>query len=346
MRVLRRLLAPLHDAHTRVYAPGEYADWQHPRYLNVGVGLRELAGALVVARVERDSTAARAGVRVGDVLLRVDGAEANALLARRSADTTGTSSIQAARREALSRLFDGPPDTTVNAVFADERGHERTVQLSRVWAVRVPAFDFTRTGAFAVVSFNTFTHEIALQFTRALHTDLRRARALVIDLRDNGGGDAEAMTDIASAFLPAGTKLGRFTDRTGQINSAPQTRAALLLAADEVAHFNGPLVVLVSTRTASAAEIFAAALHERGRAQLVGEQTCGCVLGIRRRHTLPDGGALDLSELDYATAAGTRLEGTGLTPDDISAPTRADLRAGRDPALTHALNIIRTRSSN
>src|SRR5205085_763786 len=119
------------------------------------------------------------------------------------------------------------------------------------------------------------------------------------DLRDNGGGDAEAMTDIASVFLPTDTSLGRFNDRDGQITSSPQTRATMLLAADEIAHFRGPLVLLTSARTASAAEIFAAALREHTRAHSIGEATCGCVLGIRQRHLLPDGGALDLSELDF-----------------------------------------------
>ncbi|HEX8178013.1 MAG TPA: S41 family peptidase [Pyrinomonadaceae bacterium] len=341
--VLRRLVAPLHDAHTRVYPPGEYADWQHPRYLTTGVALREIVGALVVARVEPKSEAARGGVRVGDELLSVDGIEAATLFARRRAELGGSSTAAAARREALARLFDGPSDAPVAAVFADARGRTRAVQLQRKWAERAPAFNATRAGAYAIVAFNTFTPQIALALTRALHTDLARARGLVLDLRDNGGGDAEAMTDIASAFLPPGTSLGSFTDRAGQVTAAPQTRTALLLAADEAARFRGPLVVLVSTRTASAAEVFVAALKERGRALLVGEATCGCVLGIRRRHTLPDGGALDLSELDYHTAAGTRLEGAGLAPDELLAPTRDDLSKGRDPVVARALELRKTR---
>ncbi len=341
--LLRRLVAPLHDAHTRVYAPGEYTDWQHTRYLTVGVSLRELTGALVVARVERDAAAARAGVRAGDELISVDGEPAAALFARRNADSANGATDRNARRATLARLFDGPRAASVTAVFADERGRTKTVQLQRTWQEQAPAMHVRRAGAFAVVNFNTFTQEIALQLTRALRTDLRHARGLILDLRENGGGDAEAMTDIASAFLPTGMGLGRFTDRAGQITSAPQTRATLLLAADEVANFRAPVVLLTSARTASAAEVFAAALHERGRATLVGEQTCGCVLGIRRRHTLPDGGALDLSELDYRTANGTRLEGAGLTPDETITLLRADLTAGRDPVLLRALEKLKAR---
>ena len=340
---LRRLLAPLADAHTRVYAPGEYADWQRPRYQTTGVSLRELDGAIIVARVARDSDAARAGVRAGDALLSVDGVTTAALFAQHRVEFVGNSTARAARLETIARLFDGPRDTPATAVFADERGRTKLAQLRRNWTERTPVLNSRRAGPFAVIYFNTFTQELALELTRALRTNLRHARGLVLDLRDNGGGDAEAMTDIASVFLPTDTSLGRFNDRAGQITSTPQTRATMLLAADEIARFNGPVVLLTSARTASAAEIFAAALREHGRARIIGEATCGCVLGIRQRHLLPDGGALDLSELDFHTANGTRLEGAGLTPDETIMPTRADLINGRDAALARALVILRTR---
>jgi C-terminal processing protease CtpA/Prc len=81
------------------------------------------------------------------------------------------------------------------------------------------------------------------------------------------------------------------------------------------------------------------------RALVVGEQTCGCVLGIRRRHVLPDGGVLDVSEMDYRTAAGSRLEGSGLTPDMEVAPTLEDLRRKRDRALTLALELLKAQEN-
>jgi carboxyl-terminal processing protease len=99
--------------------------------------------------------------------------------------------------------------------------------------------------------------------------------------------------------------------------------------------------VLTGPRTASAAEIFAAALQERGRARVFGERTCGCVLAIRRRHPLADGGLLDVSEMDYRTATGRRLEGAGITPDRTVALTRRDLSERRDPALSAALAYLK-----
>jgi carboxyl-terminal processing protease len=205
----------------------------------------------------------------------------------------------------------------------------------------VPSFEVRGGGrGVRLVRFNIFTPEVAAQFARSLRGELKDARALVIDLRDNGGGEAESMADLASTLLPAGLSLGRFTDRTGAVRLEPFTRAALLSSASSFERFRRPIVLLTNRRTASAAEVFAAALRETNRASVIGEATCGCVLGIRRRHRLPDGGVLDVSEMDYHTAGGTRLEGAGLRPDVTVEPTLEDLRRRRDRALERALEIL------
>ena len=343
--VLRRLTGRLRDAHTRVFSPDERFDWQRPTYVGVGVSLREIAGEIVVTAVERGGEAERGGVRAGDALSSVEGEPAAALFARRLAEEAGASTELAARQQAAARLFKGERDTFVTAVFTKDgarAGATRSVRLRRALRSRPPALSVRKSDGFPVVNFNMFVPEIESELMRALRlSELRGARGLVIDLRENGGGHAETMTDIASAFLPQGTHLGEFTDRDGRVSSAPQTRAAMLFAADAVAEFRGAVVVLTSTRTASAAEILAAALQETRRARVIGEHTCGCVLAIRRRHTLPDGGLLDISEMDFRTALRTRLEGRGVTPDELVQPTRRDLGDGRDPALERAIHILK-----
>ncbi|HEV2764590.1 MAG TPA: S41 family peptidase [Pyrinomonadaceae bacterium] len=339
---LRRMLALLRDPHTRVHAPGERADWREARYVSVGVGVREVEGALVAAWVERGSEAWRAGVRAGDELLTVEGEPASILVARVLAERAGASKPSTARALAVARLFEGPPDTFVNVGFGGKSGaKERIVRLRRVVRTRAPEWSVRREGGAALVRFNLFTPETAAEFARALGGELRGARGLVLDLRENGGGEAEAMADIASALLPAGARLGRFTDRRGRPQMEPRTRTRLLSTAESLVEFRGPVVVLTGTRTASAAEVLAAALKEHGRARVVGEETCGCVLGIRRRHTLPDGGTLEVSEMDFRTASGARLEGAGVTPDETVKPTRRDLADRRDPALSRALELLK-----
>jgi carboxyl-terminal processing protease len=343
--ILRRLLGALGDAHTRVFTPEERSEWHRPVYVSVGLAARELDGEVIVTRVERESEAERAGVRAGDAVLTIDGVPARDALSRRADESAA--GPKRAGTAAAARLFDGPRDTEVTLTLSARNGRERerTVRLRRTLQTREPWLAFRRAEDSTIVSFNFFTQEIAVRLMREL-----RARAaagevgegIVVDLRDNGGGDAEAMIDIASAFLPAGTALGQFRGRTGEVAVAPRTRRAMLLAADEVSSYDGPVVVLTGPRTASAAEIFAAALQERGRARVVGEPTCGCVLAIRRRHTLPDGGLLDISEMDYHTARERRLEGAGVAPDEAVGLTRRDLSEGRDAALLRALSLLKS----
>jgi carboxyl-terminal processing protease len=104
-----------------------------------------------------------------------------------------------------------------------------------------------------------------------------------------------------------------------------------------------PLVVLTSESTSSAAEIMVAALQMKNRARVIGSGTCGCVLAIRNRHPLPDGGILDVSEFDYRTAAGVRLEGRGIKPDETITPTRNDIYTRRDAALEVARRVLNKR---
>jgi carboxyl-terminal processing protease len=344
--ILRRMIGQLRDAHTRIFAPDERSDWQHPRFISVGVSVREVNGQAVVTRVERGSDASRAGLRAGDSITSVDDEPALAVFARRLGEQTGASTVAAARLRAMATIFDGPRDTTVRVGWMDAVGKERFTTLRREWRQRESVLRVERVGGYAVVEFEAFTQTITVDLMRALAGDrLRGLRGLVIDLRNNGGGEAEAMTEIASAFLPAGKNLGRFTDRAGRIAFEPQTRAALMMAADSITPFRGPVVILTSERTSSAAEIFVAAIKDARRATILGTSTCGCVLAIRRRHSLPDGGELDVSEMDYRTATGARLEGAGVAPDERVPLDIKDLRAGRDRALEQAIQFLKSKDS-
>lgn len=336
--VLRRMLGSLRDAHTRVYAPDERFDWQHPRFIGVGVSVREVGGAPVVSAVERGSEAERAGLRAGDVLVSIDDEPALNVFARRLEELSGSSTLASARLQAMSKLFEGARDSSVTIRWLDVNGKLRAATLVRGWHERDATLRVRRVrGSISVIEFDVFTQAIAVDFMRALDGKLRDARGLIIDLRNNGGGEAEAMTEVASAFLPAGKSLGRFMDRAGRIQFEPHTRAAMLFAPDSIKTYSAPVIILTSERTSSAAEIFVAALREAGRAIVIGQNTCGCVLAIRRRHTLPDGGELDVSEMDYFTAAGTRLEGAGLAPDEKITLDRQDFLTHRDRAIERAI---------
>lgn len=339
--VLRRMLASLRDAHTRVYSPDERFDWRRPRFISIGVSVREVGGLPVVVSVERDSEAERVGLRAGDLVTSIDKEPALDVLARRLKEQGASSTPAATRLQVMAKLFDGAAESAVHLGWISSDGKQRTTWLRREWRERDTALRLRRMrGAVGVIELDVFTQSVAVDLVRALDGKLRGVRGLVVDLRQNGGGETEAMTEVASAFLPAGKSLGRFTDRSGRIQFEPHTRAAMLFAPDAIKTFDAPVVILTSERTSSAAEIFVAALKEARRARVLGQNTCGCVLAIRRRHTLPDGGELDISEMDYRTATGTRLEGAGLAPDEKITLDRQDLRARRDRAIERAIELL------
>ena len=338
---LRRMLARLRDSHTRLYAPDETFDRDRPHVWTTGLSLREVDGVPLVWRVARGSSAERERVRAGDIIVSVGGESASDLLERRSAENQGASRRETRRFQAVTRLLDGGVDDSIITInFLRPDGRAYTAQLQRLRQERpLPLVVRTARRGIVVIRLNAFTGSTAADFGRLLK-NLTTARGIVFDLRDNAGGESEAMLDVLSAFLPPNSLIGRFTDRNGRIATELQTRTAMLSAAARITSLPQPVVVLTSPKTASAAEIFAAALRERGRARVLGENTCGCVLGTRGAHKLPDEGKLVFSEMDYHTTLGTRLEGAGVSPDETIKLSRRDLQAKTDSLLERAVEIL------
>lgn len=325
--LMRRMIASLQDAHTRVYSPDEKFDWWKPRVMTVGVTVREVEGVPIVVHVDPNSAAARTGIRVGDALVKVDGVPVAMLIDKR------------VRYRSLATLLDGPAGSWVNLSWTTREGKLKSAAFERYWSQRRLWFSAQRKGRLALLKIDAFTQSVALDFSKALPGVLEGAEGIILDLRTNGGGDAEAMADIASLFLADGVNLGRFADRSGA-SFELQTYSKRLWRVAQLGQVKLPLVVLTSENTSSAAEIMVAALQVKRRARVIGTETCGCVLAIRNRHALPDGGLLDVSEFDYRTAGGVRLQGLGITPDQLTPLTRADVYSRRDAAFEAAKNFL------
>jgi carboxyl-terminal processing protease len=336
--VLRRMIASLDDPHTRVYAPEEKFDWWHPRLVTAGIAIREVDGAATVVEVEPDSGPQRAGVRAGDLLETVNGESALSLIRARLPNTVLASA--SLRYRAFATVLEGTPGSSVEIRWRSKNGNERAARFQRYWRERELGLRIRRErGGFAVIKIDAFTRPVATDFARALKQKLAGARGVILDLRSNGGGDTDAMTDIASSFLNPGIGLGQFTGRDGS-GFTIATRLKSPFMPESIPHTEVPLVVLTSERTASAAEILTAALKGFKRGSVIGTETCGCVLAIRSRHELPDGGLLDVSEMDYQTAAGERLEKNGIKPDEAVVVRRSDLYSGRDPGIELAITKL------
>jgi len=106
--------------------------------------------------------------------------------------------------------------------------------------------------------------------------------------------------------------------------------------------FRGPLAILVDGSSASTSEIFAGGMQDLKRARVFGTRTAGAALPSFIEK-LPNGDGFQTAAADYISEGGKRLEGLGVTPDVVVAPTRDSLLAGRDVALEAAVNWIHTK---
>ena len=100
--------------------------------------------------------------------------------------------------------------------------------------------------------------------------------------------------------------------------------------------YAGKLAVLMDSDSASASEATAGALQSTGRAIVVGEVSCGCLLAFLGYAALPGGGELAFSEIGFSDAKGERIEGRGVIPDVVVERKRADLLEQRDRVLEAA----------
>ena len=140
---------------------------------------------------------------------------------------------------------------------------------------------------------------------------------------------------VSGHFLDERVSLGTMKMRGNDLHFYTNPRR-VNSAGERVRPYSGPLAILIDSLSLSAAEIFAGGMRDVGRARLFGEATGGQALpAIWDR--LPNGDVLYHAIGDFVTASGARVEGRGVSPDEVVPVTRADLLAGRDAPLEAAL---------
>jgi len=261
-----------------------------------------------------------AGLLPGDVLIEVDG-----------------QSVLESSFDEVILMVRGPAGTTVNLTILRE-GEPEPLQFSIVRArfeVAVVEYEMlpaemTGGAAIGYIRLTEFGATAEAKLLEALAAVLAEQPAgLVFDLRDNPGGYLDQSVAVADAFLPAGVALFerniRGLDQTFTTDDGD--------AAEEI-----PLVVLVNAGSASASEIVAGAIQDRGRAVLVGETTFGKG-SVQQIHTLADGGELRITIARWYTPDNHTIQGEGITPD-IVVETPADLGGAEDAQLMRAIEFL------
>jgi carboxyl-terminal processing protease len=175
------------------------------------------------------------------------------------------------------------------------------------------------------------------EFQKAID-EFRHADGVIIDLRGNPGGLAAMLMGISGQFVNERVSLGLMKTRDNELRFVANPRL-VNASGERVQPFAGPVAILVDSMSGSASECFAGGMQSIGRARIFGQTSMGQALPALFDR-LPNGDVLIHAYGDFVTATGTRLEGTGVIPDEPVPLDRADLLAGRDRTMEAALAWI------
>ena len=277
------------DPHSSFMDPQTYAtlrERQEGRYYGLGISINVINGDITVMSLFEGSPAYRQGIRRGDVIARIAGADAKNMSS-----------------EEAVRLLRGPKGSAI-AISIRRTGYDELIDLTvERDEIALP----TIRGAFLV---DDQTGYVKLRdFSETTDRDLRRAlnelkdggmQRLILDLRNNPGGPLDQAIKVSNQFLPQGDLIvytrGRVTNSDQDYHAREETDFTEL-----------PLVVLVNHSSASASEIVAGAIQDHDRGLIVGETTFGKAL-VQSIYGVSHGAGLALTTARYYTPSGRMIQ--------------------------------------
>jgi carboxyl-terminal processing protease len=331
---LRGLVGGL-DPYSSYLDAEEYADLRVSTagtYAGIGIEVSTADRALRVVRPFRDSPAAAAGIRSGDMISAIDGMPVGADLDAAMARMRGP-------RGSSVKLAVMRTGQTLPLEFTVERAQ---VDVHSVAMVKLDdAYLYARITSFSDTTAEDFASSIA-----RLRRDMQsKPRGVVIDLRNNPGGVLESAVEVADQLLETGV-IETADGRT------PAARFTMEATPGEVLP-GVPVVILVNGSTASAAEILAGALQDHHRAVLLGRRTFGKG-SVQTVMPLAQGRAIKLTTSRYFTPSGRSIQGHGIDPDhdfenidgiplDLDDPRVRQTLASQDAGVYAALELLKGR---
>jgi len=293
----------------------------------IGANVTQQDGKIVILSPIKGSPAEAAGIRAGDVILEVNG------------ESTNGWNIE----QAVSKIR-GPKGTDVQlkVQHADGQSEDLTVTRDEIKVESVsrqPPGGLLQDSAgngvtdLAYIQIREFSSLTVSQLKPELEEVASGGyRGLILDLRGNPGGLLDTTVDVADMFLDNGTILVEVDRDQGEnVYSAQSGGEATQI----------PLVVLVNGYSASGSEVLSAALHDNGRATLIGEKTFGKGTVNRSEKLSDDRGALFVTIARWLTPKRIGIDKVGITPDIQVSLTAADVDAHRDMQLLSAIDYLR-----
>lgn len=319
------MLNSVHDKYTVFLTPKEYAA------LNQGLDGGSFAGTGIVIQAD-DATklidvsnvvpggpADKAGIQQDDVITAIDGLS-----------TKGMSLQQA------SGHLRGKAGTVVQlTIQRDGKVLPQAVSITRAEIHELSVYEKMLPGKIGYVELTVFGRDTGSELTRALdRLQQEGARAIVMDLRDNGGGYLEAALDVSSKFIASGPIV------------SVESRASNVTTyeAEDTAIPPMPLAVLVNGHTASASEITSGAIQDSGVGTIIGTRTFGKGV-VQEILPLPDGSAIKITDARYLTPHNRDINHLGITPDIVVDENKSARYGdvGHDVQLQRAVQFLNDR---
>ena len=264
-------------------------------YPGVGIEVAADGSAVKILHAIQGSPAEQAGLRAGDEIVAIDGKDVGSDVSGAIEHMRGISGSSVTL--AIHRV-----GTTGLLSFTLRRANVAVHSVS--YQSLLPGYGYVRIDDFS----DTTPDEVSSAISNLQRDNPGGLTGLVLDLRDNPGGVLESGVAVADDFLNGGVILtaeGRTPDARFEMDATPGDL------------MNGaPVVVLVNSGTASAAEIVSAALKDHGRALLIGHRTYGKGT-VQTVIPLQYGGAVKLTTSRYFTPSGGSVQGKGLVPDIV-----------------------------
>lgn len=320
---IQGIVDSLGDQYTVYYKPGTMDAYQeiiNGEYQGMGAVVRSCSTGLEVVTVYSDGPAAKAGIVVGDVITSINEQSALGMDSVKLKELLGTGGNQLALK------------------LNDAKGSEKSVSLT-IDTVKVQTVYSKSEGKgiyrIIVTQFDSDTgNEFYAELTKVMGEG---CRALILDLRNNGGGYESEAVRIADMLLPEGT-IATSKDKNGKIIKEILSEKSAL---------NMPIAVLVNGNTASASELLAGAIKDFGKGKLIGNKTFGKAIGQVQLSFKQDGSGLVVTTACYYTPSGNCIQGEGIVPDlavELSEEQKntpvKDIPASQDAQLQKALEVI------
>lgn len=310
-----------------------------------GVHVRMVKGEATVVKVVEGFPAAKAGVRPGWRIRKIDGEDLTPIFLRIRKAVTAETKVLGYQAMVVESKLSGEQGKTVAVTFVDGADQETTLLLDRAEPIgkRVQVggsptehvhYESKTVDGVVYFRLNAFSDpaRVLAAFGKTVQENLK-AEGFVLDLRGNPGGFIQMAQGMGGWFVKrANQKLGTMIDRNNKSHLHLNLRQAT---------YEGPLAILVDELSASSSEILSAGLQDLSRARIFGRRTPGsCLPSLFMR--LPNGDRLQYVTADYVSTGGQRLEGNGVQPDEVVHLDLQSLLEGRDRDLEAAQEWIQS----